>query len=47
MNIEGGIQRVFMLITDAPPHGKKYQENCLDDYPDGCPCKLKFRELVE
>ena len=26
--------RLIMLVTDAPCHGEKYDDNVSDDYPD-------------
>ena len=40
-------KKVFM-ICDAPPHGNQYHdENCGDDYPNGCPSGLKLEDLMK
>ena len=26
--------RIIILITDAPSHGRKYHEGCVDDHKD-------------
>merc|ERR1711907_82124 len=35
-----------VLITDAPPHGKKYHRSC-DDYPNGSPDGLVLEDLMK
>ena len=35
-------------IADAPPHGKDYEvKGLLDNFPDGCPCKLTLRDIAK
>ena len=35
------------FISNAPPHGVEYSDGCTDNYPDGCPCKFDFDEMLE
>ena len=37
-----------VIITDAPPHGKQYQnEYCGDDYPNGSPEGIQIEDLMK
>lgn len=43
---EEAIKRV-VIITDAPPHGRQYQNvPCRDDYPEGSPDGIKIEDLM-
>jgi len=33
-------------LLDAPPHGKDFNKNIEDNYPDGCPCYLDHVDLL-
>ncbi len=33
-------------LLDAPPHGKMFNENVDDGFPDECPCKIDYEELL-
>ena len=38
----------MVIITDAPPHGKQYQnKNCGDDYPNGSPDGIQIEDLMK
>jgi len=38
-------QKFIFHIADAPPHGKLYTDKH-DDFPGGCPCKLKIEDIA-
>jgi len=37
--------RLLIHVCDAPPHGKEFGGG--DDYPEGCPCKCDYKELLK
>ena len=38
--------RLLIHVCDAPPHGKEFGCSS-DDYPNGCPCKLDYKEALK
>ena len=38
--------RMLIHILDAPPHGKEFGGKG-DSYPNGCPCKLDYANLIQ
>ncbi|CAF1067504.1 unnamed protein product [Brachionus calyciflorus] len=37
--------KFLFLVLDSPPHGRQYI-NRGDDYPDGCPCNLNIKTIL-
>ena len=37
-------KRMYVVICDEPPHGKEFSKKT--EYPEGCPCKISWREVL-
>ena len=47
LNWRQSSHRYVFLIADAPPHGSEYHpDTCRDNYPDGCPCNIELKDIV-
>ncbi|CAK83599.1 unnamed protein product (macronuclear) [Paramecium tetraurelia] len=40
-------QKIVILLTQAPPHGHSKYHSFDDNYPKGCPCKLKEVDILK
>ena len=40
-------KKYMILITDAPPHGKLYNNYWRDNFIGGCPCGLNAMNILQ